>query len=128
MTFCCRCCNLSKSVNLFYIFTLNDYLSQKVKRNLNNKKIEQAKIEADKELALKELELKAQQDQASTSLPTTPPPHNKDAKLPSFIDEKDELDHVDSYLLCFECFAIMLSALLTFIPGHLYQDVRYRRQ
>ena len=59
---------------------------------------EQAKIEAEKELALKELELKAQQNQASASLAATPPPRNKDAKspkLPSFIDEKDELD---SYL------------------------------
>ena len=63
---------------------------------------EQAKIEAEKELALKELELKAQQSQASTSPAATPPPRNKDAKspkLPSFIDEKDELD---SYLLRFE--------------------------
>ena len=63
---------------------------------------DQAKIETDKELALEELELKAQQDQASTSLAATPPPRNKDAKspkLPSFIDEKDELD---SYLLRFE--------------------------
>ena len=85
---------------------------------------EQAKIEAEKELALKELELKAQQSQASTSPAATPPPHNKDAKspkLPSFIDEKDELD---SYLLRFERYAenaswekdtwaIKLSALLT---------------
>ena len=85
---------------------------------------EQAKIEAEKELALKELELKAQQSQASASLAVTPPPRNKDAmspKLPSFIDEKDELD---SYLLRFECYAenaswkkdtwaIKLSALLT---------------
>ena len=85
---------------------------------------EQAKIEAEKELALKELELKAQQSQASTSPAATPPPRNKDAKspkLPSFIDEKDELD---SYLLRFERFAenvswekdtwaIKLSALLT---------------
>ena len=66
---------------------------------------EQAKIEAEKELALKELELKAQQSQASTSLAATPPPRNKDAKspkLPSFIDEKDELD---SYLLRFERYA-----------------------
>ena len=66
---------------------------------------EQAKIEAEKELALKELELKAQQSQASTSPAATPPPRNKDAKfskLPSFIDEKDELD---SYLLCFERYA-----------------------
>ena len=85
---------------------------------------EQAKIEAEKELALKELELKAQQSQASTSPAATPPPRNKDAKspkLPSFIDEKDELD---SYLLRFERYAenaswekdtwaIKLSALLT---------------
>ena len=66
---------------------------------------EQAKIEAEKELALKELELKAQQSQVSTSSATTPPPRNKDAKspkLPSFIDEKDELE---SYLLSFECYA-----------------------
>ena len=66
---------------------------------------EQAKIEAEKELALKELELKAQQSQASASLAATPPPCNKDAKspkLPSFIDEKDELD---SYLLHFERYA-----------------------
>ena len=85
---------------------------------------EQAKIEAEKELALKELELKAQQSQASTSPAATPPPRNKDAKspkLPSFIDEKEELD---SYLLRFERYAenaswekdtwaIKLSALLT---------------
>ena len=85
---------------------------------------EQAKIEAEKELALKELELKAQQSQAGASLAVTPPPRNKDAKslkLPSFIDEKDELD---SYLLRFERYAenaswekdtwaIKLSALLT---------------
>ena len=85
---------------------------------------EQAKIEAEKELALKELELKAQQSQAGASLAATPPPCNKDAKSPkspSFVDEKDELD---SYLLCFECYAenaswekdtwaIKLSALLT---------------
>ena len=60
---------------------------------------EQAKIEAEKELALKKLELKAQQNQASASLAVTPSPRNKDEKspkLPSFIDEKDELD---SYLL-----------------------------
>ena len=66
---------------------------------------EQARIKADKELAFKELELKAQQDQDSNSLTATPPPHNKDAKsqkLPSFIDEKDELD---SYLLRFERYA-----------------------
>ena len=66
---------------------------------------EQTKIEAEKELVLKELELKAQQSQASTSPAATPPPRNKDAKspkLPSFIDEKDELD---SYLLRFERYA-----------------------
>ena len=55
-----------------------------------------------KELALKEMELQeqARQAQASTSPAATPTPRNKDAKslnLPSFIDEKDELD---SYLLC----------------------------
>ena len=85
---------------------------------------EQAKIEAKKELALKELELKAQQSQAGASLAATPPPRNKDAKspkLPSFVDEKDELD---SYLLRFERYAenaswekdtwaIKLSVLLT---------------
>ena len=85
---------------------------------------EQAKIEAEKELALIELELKAQQSQAGASPATTPTPRNKDAKspkLPSFIDEKDELD---SYLLRFERYAenaswekdtwaIKLSALLT---------------
>ena len=83
-----------------------------------------AQIEAEKELALKELELKAQQSQAGASLAATPPPRNKDAKspkLPSFIDEKDELD---SYLLRFkryaenaswekDTWAIKLSALLT---------------
>ena len=85
---------------------------------------EQAKIETEKELVLKELELKAQQSQASTSPAATPPPSNKYAKspkLPSFIDEKDELD---IYLLRFERYAenaswekdtwaIKLSALLT---------------
>ena len=46
------------------------------------------------ELTIREMELKAQ-DQASVSLAVTPPPRNKDAKspkLPSFIDEKDEID------------------------------------
>ena len=94
------------------------------KKRADDIKIQMAKIEADKELALKELELKAQQDQASTSLAAAPPPHNKDVKfpkLPSLIDEKDELD---IYLLCFERYAenaswekntwaIKLSALLT---------------
>ena len=87
-----------------------------------------AQIEAEKELKIKEMELQAQQAQAqvtaSASLAATPPPRNKDAKspkLPSFIDEKDELD---SYLLHFERYAenaswekdtwaIKLSALLT---------------
>ena len=87
---------------------------------------EQAKLEAEKELKIKEMELQAQQAQvtASASLAATLPPRNKDAKspkLPSFIDEKAELD---SYLLCFERYAenaswekdtwaIKLSALLT---------------
>ena len=89
---------------------------------------EQAKLEAEKELKIKEMELQAQQAQAqvtaSANLAATPPPRNKDAKspkLPSFIDEKDELD---SYLLRFERYAenaswekdtwaIKLSALLT---------------
>ena len=85
-----------------------------------------ARIEAEKELKIKEMELQAQQAQAqvTASSATTPPPRNKDAKspkLPSFIDEKDELD---SYLLRFEryaenaswekdAWAIKLSALLT---------------
>ena len=85
---------------------------------------EQAKI--DKELKIKEIELQAQQAQAQVTAnsATTPPPGNKDAKspkLPSFIDEKDELD---SYLLRFERYAenaswekdtwaIKLSVLLT---------------
>ena len=87
---------------------------------------EQAKIEMEKELKIKEMELQAQQTQvqATNSSAATPPPPNKDAKspkLPSFIDEKDELE---SYLLRFECYAenaswekdtwaIKLSALLT---------------
>ena len=85
--------------------------------------------EADKELNIKEMELQAQQAQAqqakaTASSATTPSPRNKDAKfpkLPSFIDEKNELD---SYLLHFERYdenanwekntwAIKLSALLT---------------
>ena len=67
-------------------------------------KVQMAKIEAEKELTLREMELKAQ-DQVSGSSATTPPPRNKDAKspkLPSFVDEKDELD---SYLLRFEGYA-----------------------
>ena len=93
------------------------------KRRADEIKVQMAKIEAEKELTLREMELKAQ-DQASASLAVTPPPRNKDAKspkLPSFIDEKDELD---SYLLRFERYAenaswekdtwaIKLSALLT---------------
>ena len=85
-----------------------------------------AQIEAEKELKIKEMELQAQQAQAqaSANLAATPPPRNKDSKslkLPSFIDEKDELD---SYLLRIERYAenaswekdtwaIKLSALLT---------------
>ena len=66
-----------------------------------------AQIKAEKELKIKEMELQAQQAQAqvTASSATTPPPRNKDAKspkLPSFIDEKDELD---SYLLRFERYA-----------------------
>ena len=68
---------------------------------------EQVRIEANKELAIKELKLKVQQDQASTILAAAQLPRNlivkeqfiKSPKLPSFIDEKDELD---SYLLRFE--------------------------
>ena len=67
---------------------------------------EQAMIEADKELALKELELKVQQDQASTILAAAQLPRNlivkeqfiKSPKLPSFIDEKDELDQLPTML------------------------------
>ena len=90
-----------------------------------------AQIEIEKELKIKEMELQAQQAQANTSAAITPPPRNKDAKspkLPSFIDEKDELD---SYLLCFERYAenaswekdtwaIKLSALLTGIAMEVY--------
>ena len=93
------------------------------KKRTDEIKIQMAKIEADKELTLKRMELKAQ-DQASTSAAAAPPPHNRDAKapyLPSFIDEKDELDN---YLLHLEHYAenanwekntwaIKLSALLT---------------
>ena len=53
-----------------------------------------AQIKAEKELKIKEMELQAQA-QVTASSATTPPPRNKDAKspkLPSFIDEKDELD------------------------------------
>ena len=96
------------------------------KKRADEIKIQIAKIQADKELALKEMELQeqARQAQVTASSATTPPPRNKDAKspkLPSFIDEKDELD---SYLLRFERYAenaswekdtwaIKLSALLT---------------
>ena len=66
-----------------------------------------AQIEIEKELKIKEMELQGQQAQAqaTASSATTPTPRNKDAKspkLPSFIDEKDELD---SYLLRFERYA-----------------------
>ena len=69
--------------------------------------IKMAQIEIEKELKIKDIELQAQQAQAqaTTSSATTLPPRNKDAKspkLPSFIDEKDELD---SYLLRFERYA-----------------------
>ena len=96
------------------------------KKRADEIKIQLAKIQADKELALKEMELheQARQAQVTASSATTPPPRNKDAKspkLPSFIDEKDELG---SYLLRFERYtenaswekdtwAIKLSALLT---------------
>ena len=74
------------------------------KKRADEIKIQLAKIQADKELALKEMELQeqARQAQVTASSATTPPPRNKDAKspkLPSFIDEKDELD---SFLLRFE--------------------------
>ena len=77
------------------------------KKRADEIKIQLAKIQADKELALKEMELQeqARQAQVTASSATTPPPRNKDAKspkLPSFIDEKDELD---SYLLRFERYA-----------------------
>ena len=102
-----------------------DEVQAEEKRRADEIKVQMAKIEAEKELTLREMELKAQ-DQARASLAATPPPRNKDAKspklhVPSFIDEKDELD---SYLLCFERYAenaswkketwaIKLSALLT---------------
>ena len=85
-----------------------------------------AQIQIEKELKIKEMELQAQQAQAQATAgsATTPPPRNKHAKslkIPSFIDENDELD---SYLLRFERYAenaswekdtwaIKLSALLT---------------
>ena len=77
------------------------------KKRADEIKIQLAKIQADKELALKEMELheQARQAQVTASSATTPPPRNKDAKspkLPSFIDEKDELG---SYLLRFERYA-----------------------
>ena len=100
-----------------------DELQAEREKRADEIKVQMAKIEAEKELTLREMELKSQ-DQASASLAATPPPRNKDAKsprLPSFIDEKDELD---SYLLRFERYAenaswekdtwaIKLSALLT---------------
>ena len=100
---------------------------------------EQAKLEAEKELKIKEMELQAQQAQvtASASLAATPPPRNKDAKspkLPSFVDEKDELD---SYLLRFERYAENVSwekdtwaecAIDRKSHGRIYQDVGCRCQ
>ena len=96
------------------------------KKRADEIKVLMAQIEIEKELRIKEMELQAQQAQAqaTASSATTPPPRNKDAKspkLPSFTDEKDELD---SYLLRFERYAenaswekdtwaIKLSALLT---------------
>ena len=107
------------------------------KRRADEIKVQMAKIEAEKELTLREMELKAQ-DQASASLAATPPPRNKDAKspkLPSFIDEKDELD---SYLLRFERYAENASwekdtwaikcAIDRKSHGRIYQDVGCRRQ
>ena len=76
-----------------------------------------AQIEIEKELKIKEMELQAQQAQAQA---TTPPPRNKDAKspkLPSFIDQKDELPHFERYAENAswekDTWAIKLSALLT---------------
>ena len=102
-----------------------DELQAEEKRRADE--IRLAQIEMEKELKIKEMELQQAQQaqvQATTSSATTPPPRNKDAKslkLPSFIDEKNELD---SYLLRFERYpenaslekdtwAIKLSALLT---------------
>ena len=103
-----------------------DELQAEEKRRADEIKVQMAKIEIEKELKIKEMELQPQQAQAqaTASSATTQPPRNKDAKspkLPSFIDEKDELD---SYLLCFDRYAenaswekdtwaIKLSALLT---------------
>ena len=64
---------------------------------------EQAKI--DKQLKIKEMELQAQQAQAQANTSpaaTLTPLIKKSPKLPSFIDEKEELH---SYLLCFEPYA-----------------------
>ena len=98
-----------------------DELQAEEKRRAD--KIQLAQIEIEKELKIKEMELQTQA-QATTSSASTPAPRKKDAKspkLPSFIDENDKLN---SYLLCFECYAenanwekdtwaIKLSALLT---------------
>ena len=71
---------------------------------------EQARIEADKELKIKEMELQA-------------------PKLPSLIDERDELG---SYLLHFESYAENASWEKDTTDreshGRLHQDVRYRCQ
>ena len=95
------------------------------KKRADEIKVQMAQIEIEKELKIKEMELQAQAH-ATASSATTPPPRNKDAKspkLPSFIDEKDELD---SYLLRFERYAENASwekdtwameEPWTFIPG-----------
>ena len=80
-------------------------LQTEEKKRADEVKIQMAQIEVDNELKIKQMELQAQQAQATTGSATTLPPRNKDAKppkLPSFIDEKDELN---SYLLCFERYA-----------------------
>ena len=122
-------------VELAKIRAETEQVEAEEKRRANEVQIQIAKIQADNELALKGMEIQkqARPAQASSSLAATPPHCNKDAespKLPSFIDEKDELD---SYLLHFICYAenaiwekdtwaIKLSALLTgramdVIPG-----------
>ena len=60
---------------------------------------EQAKIDKNSRL---EMELQAQQAQAqsSTNLASTPPPHNKDEKLPSFMDtDASDYDMLKNTLL-----------------------------
>ena len=69
------------------------------------KRGQMAKIEADKELTIKEMELKAQ-NQADTTAAAAPPPLVIEMPSPEvtsiYLDEKDELD---SYMLCFKCYA-----------------------